>query len=125
MKSLLYKLLGFDRRKTVRFHVQDLELILFGKNIREKLQVDDLSAEGISFTYLDSGAPLDDVIDIDLQAGKAFRLGRVKTKVVKDVLVADNMTDMTSVRRYSGRFINISALQMHDLKNFLKQHGID
>lgn len=124
MKSLLHKLLGFDRRKAARFHVQDLDLALFGKNEREKLQVDDLSVEGISFTYLGTGEPLDKVIDLDLRAGKEFHLGRVRTKIVKDVLIADNMTDMTSVRRFSGRFINISVLQMHELGEFLKQQGL-
>ena len=124
MKSLLRTLLGFDRRKATRFHVQDLEVILFGKNEREKLQVDDLSVEGISFTYLDTGEPLDRVIDLDLRAGQEFHLGRVKTKIVKDVLIADNMTDLTSVRRFSGRFINISVLQVHDLREFLKKHGL-
>jgi len=38
--------------------------------------------------------------------------------------VADDMTEMASIRRFSGKFINISAVQIYDLNEFLKHHGI-
>ena len=123
MTSLLFRLLGFNRRTAERYHVQDLKLILMGKNSRENLLVDDLSVEGISFTYWDNGEPLDNVVDLDLRAGADFRLGLVKVKKVADVLIADNMTDMTRIRRFSGRFINISVPQLSNLRIFLKKHG--
>jgi hypothetical protein len=116
---------GFNRRKAARYRVQDLELSLLGENARENVRVDDLSVEGISFTYIDSGEPLDTVIDLDLQAGREFKLGRVKAKLVADTLVADDLTKMTTIRRFSGRFINLSATQHFDLREFLKHHGID
>ncbi len=125
MKSFIYRILGFNRRKAERYRVQDLELSLLGKNARENVQVDDLSVEGISFTYIDSDEPLDTVIDMDLKAGREFKLGRVKAKLVVDALVADDLTKMTSIRRFSGRFINLSATQHFDLREFLKTHGID
>jgi len=124
MTSLLFRLLGFNRRSAERYYVQDLELILMGKNSRENLLVDDLSVEGISFTYWDNGEPLDNVVDLDLRAGADFRLGLVKVKKVADVLIADNMTDMTRIRRFSARFINISVPQVSNLRIFLKKNGL-
>jgi hypothetical protein len=118
-------MLGFNRRKAERYRIQDLELRLLGKNARENVRVDDLSVEGISFTYIDSGEPLETVIEMELAAGNAFKLSRVKAKLVADTLVADDLTQMTSIRRFSGRFINISATQLFDLSSFLKRHGID
>ena len=124
MKNFFYRLVGFNRRKAERYRVEDLELSLVGKNERENVRVDDLSVEGISFTYIDSGEPLETVVEMELAAGRDFKLGRVKAKLVADTLVADDLTKMTSIRRFSGRFINISATQLFDLREFLKHHGI-
>lgn len=121
---MLYRLLRFNRRKAARYRVDGLALLLAGNNVREHAQVDDLSLEGISFTYHDSGTPLDTVIEVDLKAGPDFHLGWVKVKTVEDVLVAENLTDMTRLRRFSGRFINITVQQSYDLRGFLKKRGM-
>lgn len=110
----------FNKRKSDRFFIEHHELALFVSNPPEETEIIDLSLGGISFTYTDPGAPLDDIFELDIKAGDAFQLGKIRAKTVLDEVISEVTSEDKVIRRRMAKFINMSMTQEYDLKKFLK-----
>ncbi|MFC1515381.1 PilZ domain-containing protein [Thermodesulfobacteriota bacterium] len=125
MKELITKILKLNKRKYHRFLIDDLDFIIFDKDSPEEKYIVDLSSEGISFVYtcVDNIQSLDQVIEIDIKYGDTFHLGKVRVKQISDSVISDNPNKNEIIRRFGGRFINITIPQQYELNKFLKEFG--
>jgi hypothetical protein len=113
----------FKKRKSHRYHVDQHELILFGSNPPEETEIVDLSMGGISFTYTDTGTPIDDMFELDIKAGDIFHLGRTRAKTVFDEVISEVTSESKVIRRRTAELVNMTLTQEYDLKKYLKTLG--
>jgi len=122
-KKLFARFFKIEKRRSERFHIGDHTLVISGPNCPEETQVKDLSSEGISFIYTDTGSRLNQVFDIDLIVGDEFQLGEVRIKIVSDKIIGEITQKSKTIKLLKARFINISSIQSYKLTKFLKTHG--
>ena len=118
MMRLLTRLL--NKRKSSRHRVEQHELILFGPNLPEEMEIVDLSMGGISFTYTATETLIDETFELDIKAGDIFHLGRIRAQTVFDEVISELTSEDKVIRRRTAKFVNMSLTQEYDLKKFLK-----
>jgi len=123
MKSLIPKIFKWKKRQDQRFLVDDYNLIIYAPNAPKEKEIVDLSLGGISFTYVDIGKRLDKTFELDLKIGDTFCLNKTRVRTISDTEIGEIPQKSIKFRRLNARFINLDAIQMYELRSFLKKYG--
>jgi c-di-GMP-binding flagellar brake protein YcgR len=114
-----------NRRKETRYRVRDGVFAIDTHEPQRLGEVIDISREGIAFRYMDGPNDLCPSTKLNIfSSTHSLFLSDYNFKNVSDIQIEGHPSSAIHMRRYGGKFIDLTPQQQEQLDDFINLHSL-